>query len=489
MSLTENTKKARALAAATPHGLLIGGAWRDARKTFSLQQPATTTPIADIADASAADGVAALDAAVAAQKSWASSSPNTRATLLQQAFDRLTAQADDFALLMSLESGKPLSEARGEVAYAAAFLRFFAGEALRHHGRTSSSSDGRSRHVVTRRPVGPCLLITPWNFPLAMLTRKVAPAIAAGCTVIIKPAELTPLTTLRFAQLLVDVGVPAGVINVLTTADAQTLSSTLLADGRLRKVSFTGSTSVGRTLLAQGAQTIIRSSMELGGNAPFIVCEDADVDAAVAGAMIAKFRNAGQACTAANRLYVHRRLLARFSEAFIDKAKALVVGDGLDDDTQLGTLINDRGVDKVTAAIDIATQHGARIALGGTRGTGAGHFFAPTVLVDVAVDNPVLQDEIFGPVAPIVAFDDDDEAIAAANDTIHGLAAYVFTRDLGRAQRYADGVDSGMLGINTGLVSDAAAPFGGVKQSGLGREGGSEGIEEYQSVHYANVVG
>ena len=491
-TLQENSRRARAVADATPRGLLIGGRWLETTRHFSLTQPATGHAIAEVADGTARDGVRALDAATAAQAAWAKTSSSSRSALLQAAFDSLTQQREDFALLMSLETGKPLAESRSEVTYAAAFLRWFAGEAVRPHGRAAPSPDGKSRHVVTRKPVGPCLLITPWNFPLAMLTRKVAPAIAAGCTMIVKPAELTPLTAARFAQLLIDVGIPAGVLNLVQTSDAAALSSTLLADQRLRKVSFTGSTAVGRALLAQAAGNVIRTSMELGGNAPFIVCADADVDAAVAGAVIAKFRNAGQACTAANRFYVHADVAARFSEAFVAAAQALQVGDGLDDVTQVGTLINAKGRDKVRDAIALAVKHGAKIACGGSVSTGddggAGFFWPPTILVDVAADNPLLQQEIFGPVAPIVVFHDDDEVIAAANDTIHGLAAYAFTRDVGRAQRLAEGIDSGMIGINTGLVSDAVAPFGGVKQSGLGREGGSEGIEEYQSVHYANVV-
>lgn len=484
------TQREQELLAQVPTGLLIGGHWRDAStgKTFDIEDPATGETLLTIADASPEDGMAALDAAAAAQDSWARTAPRERGEILRRAFELVTARAEDFALLMTMEMGKPLAEARGEVTYGAEFLRWFSEEAVRATGRYSTSPDGKTRILVNKKPVGPCLLITPWNFPLAMATRKIAPAIAAGCTMVLKPANLTPLTSSLFAAVLEEAGLPKGVLNVVHTSDAQGVTGPLIEDPRLRKLSFTGSTPVGRNLLSAAAKNVLRTSMELGGNAPFVVFEDADVDAAVAGAMLAKLRNMGEACTAANRFIIHSSVAGEFAEKFAAKMKTLQTARGTEDHSTLGPLIDDKSRTKVHELVTSAVDDGATVVVGGSAVEGPGYFYQATVLTDVAPGSRILQEEIFGPVAPIITFESEDEAVRLANDTEYGLVAYVFTRDLNRGLRIGERLDVGMLGLNAGVVSNAAAPFGGVKQSGLGREGSSEGIEEYLYTQYVGIA-
>ncbi|MDJ0356145.1 NAD-dependent succinate-semialdehyde dehydrogenase [Paenarthrobacter sp. PH39-S1] len=478
------------LLAGIPAELLIGGSWRPATggRTFGVEDPATGKTLVSIADAGPQDGVAALDAAVAAQDGWAATAPRERGEILRRAFEMVTARADDFALLMTLEMGKPLAEARGEVAYGAEFLRWFSEEAVRAFGRYSISPDGKSRLLVNKKPVGPCLLITPWNFPLAMATRKIAPAVAAGCTMVLKPAALTPLTSLLFAEVMQEAGLPDGVLNVLTTTSASAVTGPLIKDSRLRKMSFTGSTEVGRRLLADASTNVLRTSMELGGNAPFVVFEDADLDAAVTGAMAAKLRNMGEACTAANRFIVHESVAAEFAEKFAAKMSAMSTGRGTEEATQVGPLIDAKSRDKVHSLVTDALADGATALTGGAAVDGPGYFYQPTVLTGVEPGSRILDEEIFGPVAPIVTFKNEAEAVALANDTEFGLVAYVFTRDLNRGLRMGERLETGMLGLNAGVISNAAAPFGGVKQSGLGREGGLEGIEEYLYTQYIGIA-
>jgi succinate-semialdehyde dehydrogenase/glutarate-semialdehyde dehydrogenase len=470
-----------------PSGLLIGGEWRAAAggATFGVEDPATGQPLARVADATPADGLAALDAAAAARAEWAATAPRERSDVLRRAFDAVLERRDELALLMTLEMGKPLAEAHGEVTYGAEFLRWFSEEAVRVHGRLTRAPEGGAELLVTRQPVGPCLLITPWNFPLAMATRKVAPAVAAGCTVVLKPAEQTPLTALAFAQIMLDAGLPAGVLNVITTSDAAPVVQPLMEDPRLRKLSFTGSTAVGRILVRQSATNLLRTSMELGGNAPFLVFEDADVEAAVDGAMVAKMRNGGEACVAANRFYVHEHVADRFAEGLAARMGALSVGRGTDEGVQLGPLIDEAQRSKVAELVADARARGAEVLTGGEPLDGPGYFYPPTVLAGTPADAALLREEIFGPVAPIVRFADEDEAIAAANDTEYGLIAYVYTGDLARGLRVMNRLETGMVAINRGIASNAAAPFGGVKASGLGREGGPEGIGEYLETRYA----
>jgi succinate-semialdehyde dehydrogenase/glutarate-semialdehyde dehydrogenase len=471
-----------------PDGLYIGGVWQaGSADPIEVSDPATGRVIKRIANAGPADGIRALDAAVEAADAWAATPPRTRGEILRRAFDLLQERRDDFALLMTMEMGKPLAEANGEVTYGGEFLRWFSEEAVRIAGRYGTNPEGTGTTVVSQRPVGPCFLITPWNFPLAMATRKIAPALAAGCTVVIKPAELTPLTTLLFVQLLEDAGLPAGVVNVITTSTSRSVSAPIIADPRLRKLSFTGSTPVGRTLIEQSAENVLRTSMELGGNAPFVVFDDADLDKAVTGAMLAKFRNTGQACTAANRFIVHESVADEFARRVTERVDAFVVGRGTDEGVTIGPLINDAAVANMEALVADAVARGARILTGGVRPDSAGSFYAPTVLTDVAPGSDIVREEIFGPVLAISTFHDEAEAVALANGTEYGLVGYVFTEDLGRAQRMIDLIDTGMMGVNTGLVSNAAAPFGGVKQSGLGREGGLEGIHEYLSTKYTLI--
>ncbi|MBL7255983.1 NAD-dependent succinate-semialdehyde dehydrogenase [Paractinoplanes lichenicola] len=465
---------------AVPTRLLIGGQWRPATDgaEFPVRNPADGSLLASVADATADDGVAALDAAVAAAAEWAATAPRTRGELLRAAFDALQQRREEFATVMTAEMGKPYAEALGEVTYGGEFLRWFAEEAPRVAGRYGPNPEGTGLMMVSHRPVGPSYLITPWNFPLAMATRKIAPALAAGCTVVIKPAEQTPLTTLLFAQLLTEVGVPPGVVNVVPTSAPVLISERLITDPRLRKLSFTGSTAVGRSLLAQAAGGVLRTSMELGGNAPFLVFDDADLDAAVAGALQAKFRNIGQACTAANRFLVHEPIAGEFTQRLTAAVKELTA-------ETIGPLIDQRAVDGVGKLVDDAVTRGARLEIGGRAVEGPGSFYEPTVLSGVAPGSRLLREEIFGPVVAIVPFTDEDEAVRLANDTEYGLVAYAYTRDLARAHRLIDRLETGMFGLNAGVVSNAAAPFGGVKQSGLGREGGIEGIHEYLTTTYA----
>jgi succinate-semialdehyde dehydrogenase/glutarate-semialdehyde dehydrogenase len=468
-----------------PDGLFIGGEWLPGSNgTLKVFDPATGDLIREIADASVEDGTRALDAAVAAADDWAATPPRTRGEILRRAFDLLQERRDEFALLMTLEMGKPLAEANGEVTYGGEFLRWFSEEAVRISGRYATNPEGTGRMIVSQHPVGPCFLITPWNFPLAMATRKIAPALAAGCTVVVKPAELTPLTTLYFARLLEDAGLPAGVLNVITTSTSGKVSAPIIADPRLRKLSFTGSTEVGRKLLQQASENVLRTSMELGGNAPFVVFEDADLDRAVEGALLAKFRNIGEACTAANRFIVHEDVADEFARRVADRVKAMKIGRGTEEGVTIGPLINEDAVDKAAELLEDAVSRGALVLAGGSRVSGPGTFFEPTVVTDVRAGSEILRQEIFGPVLSIVRFRDEDEAVRIANDTEFGLVSYVFTKDLARGQRMIERLQTGMMGLNVGVVSNAAAPFGGVKQSGLGREGGPEGIHEYLSTKY-----
>ena len=478
--------EARTVVEAAAKQLFIGGEWRDATgsRTFDVEDPATGEVLCSVADASPEDGRAALDAAVAAQPGWAATSPNERSEILHRAFVLMQERSDELALLMTLEMGKSLAEAKGELTYAGEFFRWFSGEALRVDGYFKNAGNGASRVLVMKQPVGPCLFITPWNFPAAMGTRKIGPAIAAGCTMVVKPAEQTPLTMLALAQLLADAGLPEGVLNVVTTSSSAEVSAPLIADPRLRKLSFTGSTEVGRTLIAQAADQVLKVSMELGGNAPFVVFEDADIDAAVEQAMVAKMRNMGEACTSANRFHVHASVAEEFSTKLAARMAALTLGHGADEGTDVGPLIDGTQRAKVAELVDDAVAKGARAITGGGVRDGAGYFFEPTVLTGISADARLLKEEIFGPVAPVATFTDEAEAIAAANDTEYGLVAYLFTRDLSRALRVSEALESGMIGLNQGLVSNAGAPFGGVKQSGLGREGGNEGLAEYLETKY-----
>lgn len=482
------------LLAKVPTGLLIGGEWRNSSngETFDVENPATGEIIATLASATEEDALAALDAACRAEKEagphgWAATPARERAEILRRAFDLVTERAEEFATLMTLEMGKPFAEALGEVKYGAEFLRWFAEETPRHYGRSLDAPEGTLRMITRRKPVGPCLLITPWNFPLAMGTRKVAPAIAAGCTMVLKPARLTPLTSQYFAQTMLDAGLPAGVLNVVSSKSASAISEPLMSDSRLRKVSFTGSTPVGKQLLAKASENVLRTSMELGGNAPFIVFEDANIDAAVEGAMAAKMRNMGEACTAANRFFVHESIAEEFSTKFAAKMGALKVGNGLEEGTTCGPLIEKKAQDSVAELVQDALDRGARALVGGTKGEGAGYFYQPTVLVDVPADARVAREEIFGPVAPIFTFTDEYEAYTLANDTEYGLASYVFTESIDRLYRASDHLEFGLMGFNAGVISNAAAPFGGVKQSGMGREGAAEGIDEYSSLQYIGL--
>jgi succinate-semialdehyde dehydrogenase/glutarate-semialdehyde dehydrogenase len=474
------------LLASVPDGLFIGGQWRAAEggKTLDVSDPATGNVIRSIADASVEDGAAAMDAAAEAFPAWATTPVRERADILRRAFDLLQARKEDIALLMTLEMGKPLAEARGEVAYGGEFLRWFSEEAAHVSGRYGANPEGTGRMIVTQHPVGPAFLITPWNFPLAMATRKIAPALAAGCTVIIKPASLTPLTTLFFVKLLEEAGVPAGVVNVVTTSSSGSVSERIIRDPRLRKLSFTGSTPVGQRLLEQAAEGVLRTSMELGGNAPFVVFDDADLDKAVEGALLAKFRNIGQACTAANRFIVHRSVVDEFTRRVTERVQAMRIGRGTEDGVQIGPLIDDRAVAKAVALVGDAVERGATVTVGGAPVDGPGTFYQPTVVADVQPGSEILREEIFGPVLAIVPFDTEDDAVRIANDTEYGLVSYVFTENLARGQRMIERLETGMMGLNVGVVSNAAAPFGGWKLSGLGREGGSEGIHEYLQTKY-----
>ncbi|MEU4144309.1 NAD-dependent succinate-semialdehyde dehydrogenase [Streptomyces parvulus] len=473
----------------TPTQLFIGGTWTDAADgaVLPLHDPATGETVRHVADAGAKDARLAEDAAVQAQEAWARTAPRARSEILRRAHEIVLDRTDELARLMTAEMGKPLAEARGEVAYAAEFFRWFSEEAVRIDGGHGVLPDGRTRMLLSRRPVGPCLLITPWNFPLAMGARKIAPAVAAGCTMVHKPAPQTPLSSLALAAILEEAGLPDGVLNVVTTSRAAEVCEPLLRGGRIRKLSFTGSTAVGRLLLAQCADTVVRTSMELGGNAPFIVFDDADLDAAVDGAMIAKMRNMGEACTAANRFFVHRPVTEEFSRRLARRMEALVVGPGTRDGVDVGPLVDAAGRAKVEELVADAVRRGARVLTGGRTPEGPGCFYPPTVLTDVSPDSALMSTEIFGPVAAILTFDDEDEVVRRANDTPWGLVGYLYTEGLERGLRVSERLETGMVGLNTGLVSNPAAPFGGVKQSGLGREGGRVGIEEFLEYQYVAV--
>ncbi|MDR2998009.1 MAG: NAD-dependent succinate-semialdehyde dehydrogenase [Microbacterium sp.] len=470
-------------------GLYIGGEWTDAEegRTFDVHDPATGAVIRTIADASPADGQRALDAAVAAQDAWAATAPRTRSDILRRAWELVQEHKEDLALLMTLEMGKPLAESRGEVAYGGEFLRWFSEEAVRITGRYGLNPEGTGRMVVSQRPVGPSFFITPWNFPFAMATRKIAPALAAGCTVVVKPAALTPLTTMFFMGLLEEAGLPAGVVNVVQTTRSGALSAPIIADPRLRKLSFTGSTPVGQKLIEQAAQGVLRVSMELGGNAPFVVFEDADLDKAVEGALLAKFRNIGQACTAANRFIVHESVAEEFANRVAERVKAMRIGRGTEDGITIGPLIDEKAVAKAGELVQDAVDRGAKVLAGGHALEGEGTFYEPTVVTEVAAGSDILREEIFGPVLAIATFKDEAEGVRLANDTEYGLVSYVFTENLARGHRMIDALETGMMGLNVGVVSNAAAPFGGVKQSGIGREGGFEGIHEYLSTKYTLI--
>jgi len=469
-----------------PTQLYVGGSWGPSSdgRTFAVLNPATEKELAVVASSSPADGIRALDAAVQAQAEWGRTPARTRSELLRAAFEVVTERAEDFAAVMTLEMGKPLADARGEVTYGAEFLRWFAEEAPRVAGRYQQAPEGTARQLVAKRPVGPCLFITPWNFPLAMATRKIGPALAAGCTVVLKPAEWTPLTALLFVKVLADVGLPAGVVNVVPTSRSPEVSAPIIADSRLRKLSFTGSTAVGKALLGQAAPNVLRTSMELGGNAPLIVYADADLDLAVAGAQVAKLRNMGEACTAANRMIVHADVAEEFARRLAERFSALQVGDGAADGTDVGPLITADARSGVHELVTEAVEAGATVVTGGEVPAGPGYFYPPTVVTGVAPTSRIVREEIFGPVATITTFQTDEEALALANDTEVGLAGYVFTNSLDRVLELTDRLEVGMFAVNQGLLSNPAAPFGGIKHSGLGREGGREGIEEFLETVY-----
>jgi len=467
-----------------PTGLLIGGEWCKGRGTFPVLDPATEEPLAEVADGSVNDGLDAVTAAQAALPGWAATPPRKRAEILRKAYELMSARGEQFARLMSAENGKSLRDARGEAAYAAEFFRWYAEEAVRIEGTLMRSPSGTNRILTLREPIGVSLLITPWNFPAAMATRKIGPALAAGCTVVLKPAAETPLTALALAALLSEAGVPDGVVNVMTTTTSGPVCAAMIDDPRVRKLSFTGSTEVGRILLAQAAKTVVSCSMELGGNAPFIIFEDADIPAAVEGALIAKMRNGGEACTAANRFYVHEAVAGEFTAAVAARLKAMVVGPGLEESTEVGPLVNEDTRSKVAGLVDGAAGSGAALVTGGRAPQRRGYFYEPTLLDGVPADAAILSTEIFGPVAPVVRFTDEADAVRWANATEFGLVSYVYTQDLRRGLRVSEALDAGMVGLNRGLVSDPAAPFGGVKQSGLGREGAHEGLLEYTETKY-----
>jgi succinate-semialdehyde dehydrogenase / glutarate-semialdehyde dehydrogenase len=489
--------------------LYIGGQWRPASegKTLAVEDPSTGMTLAEVADATPEDALAALAAAADAQATWAATAPRKRGEILRRAYELLLERADELALVMTLEMGKALAESKAEITYAAEFLRWFSEEAVRIHGRYMTNTTGQGRILTMRQPVGPCVFVTPWNFPTAMGTRKIAPAIAAGCTMVVKPAQQTPLSMLALAGVLAEAGLPDGVLNVITAHHSGAVIEPLLKDPRTRKLSFTGSTEVGRQLIAQSAEQVLRVSMELGGNAPFVVFEDADLDAAVEGALIAKLRNVGEACTAANRFHVHESLASEFARRMAERMAKLKVGRGTEPDVDIGPLIDDRQRKIVEELVQDAVQKGAKLLCGGeplagpthasgepsaigasSSGTGAsaagGYFFAPTVLGEVPADARILSEEVFGPVAPVSTFSTEEQAIEAANATEYGLVAYIYTRDLARTLRVAEAIEAGMVGVNQGIVSNPAAPFGGVKQSGFGREGGFEGIGEYLETKY-----
>ncbi|HVR33347.1 MAG TPA: NAD-dependent succinate-semialdehyde dehydrogenase [Acidimicrobiia bacterium] len=474
------------LTASGKTGLLIGGDWQPSSdgETIEVLDPSTAEPIASVASGSVDDATAAIDAAADALGGWSASSPRERSEVLRRAFEIMISRADELAELIVLEMGKARGEAKAEVTYAAEFFRWYSGEAVRNAGSLLTAPGGDKRIIAIHQPVGVAILITPWNFPAAMATRKIGPAIAAGTTMVLKPASDTPLTALAIGDILAEAGLPAGVLNVVPSSRSSKVVGAMLADDRVRKLSFTGSTEVGRVLLEQAAARIVKCSMELGGNAPFLVFGDADIDAAVEGAMIAKMRNGGQSCIAANRFYVHSSVAKEFSDKLSKAMAATRVGPGLEPGVDLGPLINRSAQEDMVGVVETSTGSGATVLTGGNAPDRAGFFFEPTVLGDVAADSPVLSQEIFGPIAPVVAFDSEDDAVRLANDTIHGLASYLYTGNLSRALRVAEAIEAGMVGVNRGLISDPAAPFGGVKQSGLGREGGHEGMAEFLETKY-----
>jgi succinate-semialdehyde dehydrogenase / glutarate-semialdehyde dehydrogenase len=470
-----------------PTGLFIGGEWTTNGRTLAVTDPATEDALVEIADGTPEDALAAVAAAHEALPAWAATPPRERGECLRRAWTLMIERSEAIARLMVLENGKALRDARGEVAYAAEFFRWYAEEAVRIDGAVTTAPSGANRILVVRQPVGVSVLVTPWNFPAAMATRKIGPALAAGCTVVLKPAKETPLTAFAVADILREAGVPAGVVNVVCTSKAGPLVAAMLADSRVRKLSFTGSTEVGRVLLATAAQTVTNCSMELGGNAPFLIFEDADIDAAIEGAFLAKMRNGGEACTAANRFYVHEAVADEFTSRFADRLSKLAVGPGLDDRTDLGPLVNEDTRSKVASLVDSATADGAQAVTGGHAPDRKGYFYLPTVLRDLPPDASILGTEIFGPVAPVVRFSNEADVVRWANDTEYGLVSYLYTADLRRALRVSEALDTGMVGINRGIVSDPAAPFGGVKQSGLGREGGHDGLLEFTESKYIAV--
>jgi succinate-semialdehyde dehydrogenase / glutarate-semialdehyde dehydrogenase len=484
-----DSEREQAVLKKVPKNLYIDGAWRAGTGggTLSVEDPATGEALCEVADAQPHDALAALAAAADKQAEWGASAPRDRGEILRRAYEAIVAQTDELALLMTLEMGKSLAESKAEIAYAAEFFRWFSEEAVRVHGRYMVNTTGKGRILTMRQPVGPCVFVTPWNFPTAMGTRKLAPAIAAGCTVVVKPAQQTPLSMLALAKILEQAGLPGGVLNVITGKHSGALIEPLLKDSRTRKLSFTGSTEVGRSLIEQSAEQVLRVSMELGGNAPFLVFEDADLDAAIEGAMLAKMRNVGEACTAANRFHVHESIAAEFARRLAERMGALKLGRGTEHDTDVGPLIDEAQREKVEELVGDAVERGARALIGSGRVDGPGYFYEPTVLADVPDDARLLREEIFGPVAPIATFSTEEQALAAANLTEYGLVAYVYTRDLARAFRVCEGIETGMVGLNQGVVSNAAAPFGGVKQSGFGREGGFEGIGEYLETKYVAI--
>ncbi len=472
-----------------PTKMLIGGKWVDARsgRVFEVEDPATQQVLAEVPDGSVEDALAAVEAASGVQPSWAATPPRERGEILRRAYELMLSRSEELARLITLENGKPIAEARAEVAYAAEFFRWFSEEAVRIEGRWTVAPNGSSRLLVMHQPVGVSLLITPWNFPAAMATRKIAPAVAAGCAAVLKPAEETPLTALAVAALLQEAGLPEGALNVVTTTQPGEITPPVLHHPAVRKVSFTGSTEVGKILLKGAADQVLRTSMELGGNAPFLVFSDADVESAVEGAMVAKMRNVGEACTSANRFYVASGLAGEFAERLADRMRSLKIGHGLEEDVKVGPLINEAGRRKVSELVDDMVKQGSRVVAGGTRVEGQGYFYEPTVVLDVPVGARAMREEIFGPVAPISTFDDEKQAIEWANRTEFGLVAYLYTSDLGRAIRVSEALEAGMIGLNAGIVSNPAAPFGGVKQSGIGREGGREGIHEFLETKYVAV--
>ncbi|MFL5893989.1 MAG: NAD-dependent succinate-semialdehyde dehydrogenase [Thermoleophilaceae bacterium] len=472
-----------------PKQLYIAGEWRDGSggDTIAVEDPATEETLTEIADATKDDALAALGAAAGAQAEFAAMSPMDRGEILRRAYEAMTERADDLALLMTLEMGKPVEESKAEIAYAADFFYWYAGEAARVDGHYGVSYNGKGRVLVMQQPVGPTILITPWNFPMAMGTRKIGPAIAAGCTMVWKPAKQTPLSALALAQILEEAGLPPGVLNLITASSSGDTMEPLIRDGRARKLSFTGSTEVGRTLIEQSAEKILKVSMELGGNAPFLIFEDADLDAAVEGALLAKMRNIGEACTSANRFHVAEGVADKFAKLLADKMGSLKVGRGTDEGVKVGPLIDDNQRGKVAELVEDAVEKGAEAIVGGHIVDGRGYFYEPTVLSNIRDDARVLKEEIFGPVAPVKGFQSEEEAIAAANDTEYGLVAYVFTRDIKRALRVCEGLETGMVGLNQGMVSNVGAPFGGVKQSGIGREGGRWGLEEFLETKYVAI--